>query len=442
MSRFAHKSFWLGADPYTPDPPLAGPQRVDVAVIGGGFAGLSTAYHVKAAAPDKRVVVLESDVVGYGASGRNAGFAMTLFGFTLEITKLRFGATRAKEAFDFMSQAVDHVVAFTQQHSIDCDLEKTGYLAVATTPAYRQRLEHELALAESLGIRSFRWLDEGEMRARVNSPTYLGARWDPQCALLNPAKLSRGLKRVAQAAGVEVYEATPVLTFTPGRQRLLIETPGGVVDAEKVVFATNAYAVRFPQLQNKQWPVFTYIVLTEPLSERQLAEIGWRGREGVEDARNLIHYYRLTADNRLLMGGSDVQVTYGGDLNRDIHAPTFAQLERDIVTTFPALRGVKFTHRWGGPVSVPLDFAPAFGYLGGDRRIVYSLGCVGHGVSLMNYAGLLLRDLVLEQDSDLTRQFFVNRFVIPLPPEPLRFAAAQAIRGALQAEDRWHEHVK
>ena len=436
---FARKSFWLGADSYSPNPPLAGSLRADVAVIGGGFAGLSTAYQLRAAAPDKRVVVLEADVAGYGASGRNAGFAMTLFGMTLEITSWRFGPSRTKEAFDFMSRAVDFVVDFTREQGINCDLEKTGYLAVATTPGYRRRLEHEVERARRMGITSFRWLDQAATRARVNSPTYLGARYDPQCALLNPAKLVRGLKRVAEGAGAEVYEGTPVLTFAPGRRRLMLETPGGVVEADKVVFATNAYASRFTALQAKQWPVFTYIVLTEPLTPDQLASIGWQGREGVEDARNLIHYYRLTADNRLLMGGSDVQISYNGGLDLDSHPPTFDQLERDVVAAFPSLRGVRFTDRWGGPVSVPLDFAPAFGYLGGDKRIVYSLGCVGHGVSLMNYAGCLLRDLVLERDTDLTRQFFVNRFVIPLPPEPIRFAVAHAIRGALRAEDRWNE---
>jgi glycine/D-amino acid oxidase-like deaminating enzyme len=214
----------------------------------------------------------------------------------------------------------------------------------------------------------------------------------------------------------------------------LLKTPNGSVEAEKIVIATNAYTHLIPQLKRKQVPVFTHIVLTEPLSEKHFREIGWKNRQGIEDARNLVHYYRLTKDNRLLMGGRDVTLTYGSNMNHDLNQKTFEQLEEDIVNTFPSLKGIKITHKWGGPVSATLDFAPAIGFLG-DKRAIYSVGCVGHGVALTHMNGWTIADLLLEKTTERTEVFFVNRKIIPFPPEPLRFAVSKAIKGYLRLED-------
>ena len=436
MSDYATKSFWLASQPYQENPPLVGSISADVAVVGGGFTGMSTAYYLKKAEPSQRVVVLESEVVGYGASGRNGGFAMTLMGLMLSTTAFRFGKEKARIAHEFGHRAVEHLGELVTEHNIDCDYEKPGLFTVGTNPAQVKRLQSEIRLAESLGVKGLRWLDASELREEVSSPTYLGARYEDQCALVNPAKLVRGMKVAAEKVGAEIYERTPVLTFRPGRA-LWLETPRGQVEAKKVVFATNAFSGRFPQLQAKAFPVYTYIVLTEPLSPQQMAPIGWGGRQGIEDARNLIHYYRLTADNRLLMGGEDALLYLGSPLDRDYHAPTFRRLERHIVKTFPSLANARIEYRWGGPVSVPVDFFPAIGYVGNDKRVVYSLGCVGHGVAMTTYLGQLLRDLVLERRTDLTELFWVNRWVIPLPPEPLRFALGDGLRRALAAQDAW-----
>ncbi|MDO8615958.1 MAG: FAD-binding oxidoreductase [Dehalococcoidia bacterium] len=435
---YEEKSFWLAtAGPYRESPPLDGDTKVDVAVVGGGFCGISTAHYLKRADPSLRVAVLEDRVVGYGASGRNAGFAMTLMGMSLEVTSLRFGKQKTKQAYDFGRRAVDHIGQLVDAHAIDCDYEKPGLLTVATNKGQAKRLQHEIHLAEELDVQGLEWFDASRTRAEVDSPAYLGARWEAQCALINPAKFVRGMKDVAVADGVEVYERTPVMEFRPGKKSLKLETPRGRVKADKVVFATNAFSTRFPQLHGKQFPVFTYIVLTEPLSAGQRDAIGWRNRQGIEDARNLIHYYRLTADDRLLFGGSDAMYYFGGPLDRDRNPAVFRRLQRDLVRTFPALKDVRIEYRWGGPVSVPMDFFPAMGYLGKDRRVAYSLGCVGHGVAMMNMAGQIMRDLVLERESDLTQLFWVNRRVIPLPPEPLRFALGETLRAALKAQDAW-----
>jgi glycine/D-amino acid oxidase-like deaminating enzyme len=435
---FTEKSYWLSSRPYQPGPQLGGSTKADVVIIGGGFTGLSTAYYLRCARPQMRVIVLESEVVGYGASGRNGGFAMTLFGLTLGITAMRFGRERAAEAHRYMLSAVDHVGKMVRDLGIDCDYERTGLLVVATSKTWEKRLRKEVELAHSMGLEDLEYWDGQKTRAAVNSPLYLGAKYESACALINPAKFSWGLKAAAEMQGVEVYERTPVTSLDTG-SKLIVKTPCGDIEASKVVFATNAFSGLFPQLKSKAFPVYTYIVLTEPLDEARLEPIGWRGRQGIEDGRNLVHYYRLTADNRLLMGGGDVQYYYNGYPGKDRHEQTFRELEKYVGQLFPSLRGARFTHKWGGPVSVPLDMAPALGYLGNDRRVVYSLGCVGHGVALTNMNGKILRDLVLEQESELTRLFFVNRALLPLPPEPLRFAAGSILRAGMRLHDRLSE---
>jgi glycine/D-amino acid oxidase-like deaminating enzyme len=436
MDDWASKSFWLGATPYQENPSLEEDIRADVAIVGAGFAGLSTAYYLRQADPSLRVVVLESDVAGYGASGRNGGFAMTLMGLTLSLTARRFGKEKTRQAHDFGVRAVRHIGELVEKQGVECEYEKNGLLTVATNPAQVDRLQGEIRLAHELGIEGVRWLEAGELREEVRSPLYLGAREEDECALVNPAKLARGVKNLAEGAGAEIYEHTPV-EAAHLKPRIRLETPHGSVAAQKVVFATNAFTQRFPRLHSKAFPIFTYIVLTEPLSKQQLSSIGWGNRQGIEDARNLIHYYRLTSENRLLMGGEDALYYYGGKVGMDEHSPTFQDLERTISETFPGLAGIGISHRWGGPVSVPLDFFPAMGYLGGDRRVIYNLGCVGHGVALANMAGQILRDLVREQETELTDLFFVNRRTIPLPPEPLRFALAQGIREGMKLQDGW-----
>jgi glycine/D-amino acid oxidase-like deaminating enzyme len=210
------------------------------------------------------------------------------------------------------------------------------------------------------------------------------------------------------------------------------------VTAAKIALATNGYSLAIPELKAMQQPVWTYIVLSEPLLKSQLDEMGWQGREGIEDYRNLVHYYRLTPDNRLLMGGRDIIVKYGSSMDHDMDPRIFTQLEQDIVDFYPCLKGLKITHRWGGPVSVPMDMVPALGYLD-DKRAVYSLGCMGHGVSLTHLNGEVMADLLLERKSEWTECFPVNRKVFNWPPEPIRFVGEMAILSYLHAEDAWLE---
>ncbi len=431
---YSNVSFWLATcPPYQPNAPLQGDARADVAIIGGGFTGISTAYYLRKAAPSLKVIVLESEIVGYGASGRNGSFAMTVIGLGLDVLAMLKGKQAAREGHRYMERAVDTLGDLVAEHQLDCDYTRPGFLRMATTPAYVQKIKKQIELCHALGITGIEWLERDAARARVYSDVYLGAWWEPRLALVNPVKLVRGMKRVAENLGAHIYEHSPVLSIERGA-RFTLKTPGGKVSAEKIVFATNAYSHLLPMIRRKQIPAWTYMLATEPLREEHFRAIGWQGREGVEDARNLIHYYRISPDNRLLMGGGPVGLGFGGNMNFDTNVQAWQHLEAHIRYIFPALKDVRITHRWGGPFSVTVDLTPALGYLG-DHRAVYALGCIGHGVSMAHLNGQTLRDLILEQQTDLTDVFFVNRRVIPWPPEPFRLGLSMAVRAYLQMED-------
>ncbi|MFZ5826315.1 MAG: NAD(P)/FAD-dependent oxidoreductase [Bacillota bacterium] len=435
MDDYREKSFWLEtAGEYTGRPPLEGHQTVDVAVVGGGFTGLSTALHLKERRPGLRVAVLEAGVVGGGASGRNAGFSMPLFGLSPSVTVLRYGKARLKEADQYMVRAVEYTEQLVDRLQIDCDYERHGMVTVATQPAHLKRLQEEDEVARQAGLHPTEWLDRDQVRQLVDSPTYLGGRYDAWCALLQPAKLARGMARAAEAAGAQIYDRTPVTAIYPGG-RVRLETPGGSLEAAKVVLATNGYSAGLAPVRSLQVPIHTYIALTEPLTPEQVEAIGWHKRVGVEDGRVLIHYYRLTPDNRVLMGGHDATYHFGNKADIDQNPRIRAQLERTVTETFPALRPVRFTHHWGGPISGTLDLVPAIGRRG--PNIVYSVGCMGHGVSLSQLNGRTLTDLVLEEQSELTEAFFVNRRMLPVPPEPLRYSVVSSLLGAMRLLDRW-----
>ena len=431
-------SLWLDTyGPYSPEPALRGDLSVDVAIIGAGFAGLSTAYELKRAEPSLRIAVLEARYVGYGASGRNGSFAMTVVGLGFGTTAMLRGKQFVKEAHTYMERAVDTLDEFIQRENLDCDRIRPGFLRVATTPGYIKRLQHDIHLMQSLGFSGIDWIDAGQTRQMVNSERYLGAMWEPRLLLINPAKLVREEKRLACNMGVQLYENTPVLEIT-SQPRFRLVTPNGVVQAEKLVFATNAYSHLFPELRRKQVPAFTYMIATAPLTPEQLAPIGWQGQQGVEDARNLIHYYRLTPDRRVVIGGGPVGLTYANSLYADSNQSAWDHLERHLYFLFPHLKGVEITHRWGGPFSVTLDLTPVIGTLS-DPRAVFALGCIGHGVAMSHLNSHVIRDLILEKQSDLQDCPFVNRRLISWPPEPLRIIAAGALRSYLQIEDGYYE---
>jgi glycine/D-amino acid oxidase-like deaminating enzyme len=436
-ARMAGGNFW-GESKERRDaaPPLSGDLSVDVAVIGAGYTGLAAAYHLKVAEPGLDVAILDAESAGYGASGRNAGFVMTLFGASLASMLARHGAECVREAHLYMESAVDALEATIAEHGLDCDFQRSGFLKVATAPAYEARIRKELEAFEALGISGLSWLEAGEVAQRVQSPTFLGALWEPGCGLIHPVKWLDALRRLALGKGARLYEGTRVERVRRDGGRYRMGTKYGVVSADKVVFATNGYTHLIPGLRSKQLPAFAYIVVTEPLSEAQRASIGWQGREGIEDGRNFMHFYRLTPDGRVLAGGGPGLIPYAGRMHHDASPRAWAHLERFIGTTFPALHGIAITHRWGGAFSVTSDSTPQIGTLD-DGGAVYSVGCTGHGVSMTHMNGRIIRDLVLGRQTELTRLWFVNRRSFPIPPEPFRSIGARAVTMAMALDDWW-----
>ena len=433
-AQYPEKGLWHATyGPYEPNPPLAGREQFDVAIVGGGFTGIATAYWLLARDPTVRVAVLEAEVVGYGASGRNGSFAMTVVGLGLDVLAKLKGRSFALAAHRYMERAVDTIGDLVEKEGLDCQYTRPGFLRMATTPAYVRRIKRELDLAREIGIEGIEWLDRDAARARVDSDLYLGGWWEPRTALVDPLRLVREMKGRAEQRGAHVFEHSPVLSIHRGRN-FTLTTPDGAVEAERILLATNAYSHLFPLTRRTQVPAWTYVVATEPLSAPQLGALGWRGREGVEDARNLIHYYRLTPDDRLLMGGGPVGLSYGRDMERDANLRAWSHLERHITELFPALAGVRIDHRWGGPFSVTLDLTPAIGTLG-DERAVYSVGCIGHGVSMTHLNGRVIAAMLLGDAGAAADCPFASRRVLPWPPEPLRLALSASLRGYLQAED-------
>ncbi len=431
-------SLWLDTyGDYSPDPPISEDITVDTAIIGGGFTGVATARELKLAEPGMSVALIESKTIGYGASGRNGSFAMTVVGLGFGVTAMLRGKEYVREAHHYMMRAVDHLDELITFEKLECDKIRPGFLRAATTPGYVNRLKHDIELMNSLGFDDISWIESKETRSRVNSERYLGAMLEPRLLLVNPAKLVRQEKDLAKRHGVKIYENTPVIEIN-SKNNFILKTPRGAVTAEKLVFATNAYSHLFPDLKRKQIPAFTYMIATEPLSSEQLEPIGWLGQEGVEDARNLIHYYRITPDKRVVIGGGPVGLTYANDLHGDESKAAWNHLENHLRFLFPSLANVKISHRWGGPFSVTVTLTPAMGYIK-NKNAVYSIGCIGHGVSMSHLNAKTMCDMLLERQTDLTDSPFVNPRVIPWPPEPLRIITAGALRGYLKLEDWYYE---
>jgi len=431
-------SYWQETVSVDPGEPLAEPTDCDVVIVGGGYTGLSTAYQLKKAKPELDVVLLERGVVGHGASGRNGGFAMPLFGWDLLSTVKSVGEDKGGEVYRMMYTAVDNLRDVIQQEKIDCDAEYTGYILLATSASREPHLRKELEFAHRLGF-EHQWIDGAALDEHIKSDAFRSGVFDPRPFIVNPAKLVRGLKDVVDGLGVRIYERTPVTAFMDG-ERVEARTPGGSVKADRAVMALNGYAGALGFQQHKVLPVHTYIVMTEPLTDEQLASIGWdKKRASLETARNFIHYFRLTVDNRIAFGGEDADLYYGGAF-RDHDEAIYRRLEGKFREFFPVLRDIIFTHHWGGTLGVTLDMFPNFGVTGAQENVFYAMGYSGHGVALANFAGNILAPCILGSlgmaaPEDAATPFFYNRRLLPLPPDPLRFLGMKAYRLGLRLQD-------
>ncbi len=431
--------YWHETVSITPGAPLADQLDCDVAIVGGGFTGLSTAYHLKLHKPELEIALVEAGVVGHGASGRNGGFVMPLLGWDLLYAVDKLGDKTAGDAYRVMYDAVSYVKQTVAEHQLDCDLEATGYLLLNACGAREKRGRREYEAAHRLGF-EHQWLEGDALNAYINSDQFTSGVFDPHPCVINPAKLARAMKELIASLGVRVYEQSPLLELTDG-QPAVLRTPEGELHARQVMLAVNGYGEALGFLKSRILPVHTFIVLTEPLTAAQLDAVGWsEKRASLESARNFIHYFRLTADNRILFGGEDAKLYYQGRYF-DADDAVFDALKERFRAYFPALRDVAFTHQWGGVLGISLDMFPSFGATGDHNNLFYAGGYSGHGVALSNYAGAIIAPLILRAggetnvDTPPNTPFFVGHKPFWLGFEPFRYLGVQAYRALLRAQD-------
>lgn len=436
-------SFWRETVPPGPQrPTLDGEEHSDVVIVGGGFTGLWTAIHLKEAEPDLSVTIVEQASVGYGASGRNGGFAMTLLDLSLADLLKHHGPDAARRAHLAAADAVERIGAFIGERRIDCDWRHGGLMVVATNATQQARVDADLAAADSLGIDGFTELSGPQARERVHSPTYRGGYHEAHAGVLNPLKLALALGAEAERLGVRILERCGPAEVDEDGGGIRVSTREGSVRAPRAVVTTNAWAGDQPEFRELVTPLYTYILMTEPLDDDQWKSIGWDDHCGIEDKRTFVHYYRRTADGRILWGGSDGVIYRDGRIcpPQDTNAGIARRLERTFRATFPQLREVRFTHHWGGPVGLTRRMIPAFGTTAGGR-VHYGLAYCGHGVGPSHLGGRILRDKLLGTDSDLLSLCFVDGDPGRTPPYPLRFVLSVALRRlATHQDDREEDH--
>ncbi|WP_246456078.1 NAD(P)/FAD-dependent oxidoreductase [Nocardioides mesophilus] len=398
-----------------------------MAVVGAGLTGLWTAYYLLRADPTLRVVLLEAETAGFGASGRNGGWCSALFPSSLSSLSRLPGSGReaALAQHRAMRATVDEVLRVAAVERIDAAAHKGGTVVVARSPAQLASARAEVAAARTWGRGEddLVLLDEAAARRRLDAAGTLGGTYTPDCAAVHPARLVRGLARVVERLGGTVYEQTRALAVSPGSVR----THRGTVRAQIVVRATEGYTPDLDGLRRDVVPVSSLVVATAPLPDEVWERIGLRERETFSDHRNLIVYGQRTADGRLVFGGRGAPYRFGSRIPRgyDRDSAVFARLRRTAVEMLPALAGAEFTHAWGGVLGIPRDWCASVGL---DRRsgIAWAGGYVGDGVSTTNLAGRTLRDLVLGDDTELTRLPWVDHRSRRWEPEPLRWLGVNA----------------
>ncbi len=427
-------NWWLDNDPLEPNShqTLVGERLFDLCVVGGGYTGLWTALLAKERDPSRSVVVLEQEETGAGASGRNGGFcsASLTHGFTNGFRRFPKEIATLERMGRENLNAIEETL---ERYGIDCDFERTGELLVAVKPWQVKELAEEALLQNQMGD-SIQILNREEVRARVNSPTYLGGTFDPNgTALVDPARLVWGLERACLALGVEIFEHSKATALNDQTDGVAVVTPYGQIVAQKVALGTNAFPSLVPSARRYVVPVYDYQLASEPLSAEQRAAIGWQGREGISDGGYQFHYYRLTNDGSILWGGWDAIYHYRSKMAREYenNPEIHARLASHFLDTFPQLGDIKFTHAWSGAIDTCSRFS-AFWGTAHKGRVAYVLGYTGLGVAAARFGAATMLDLLDGLHTERTELQMVRRKPVPFPPEPLRYAIIKATTRSIQ----------
>jgi len=466
MDRYADVSFWMEtAGDLTARPPLDGTTECDVAILGAGYTGLWTAYYLLKRQPGLRIVIAESEIAGFGASGRNGAWCAPDLNISMERLARLHGEDAARRIQQATYDAVDEVGRVAAAEGIDAGFHKGGELIVARGPHHVPAIEASLREYERFGFgEHYRLLDAAGVAEKVRIAGAVAGLWSGSAAIVHPGRLVRGLATLVERMGARIVERTPVTGFraavsgarvgsggaaggapaggaaagggSGGAPAALI-TPRGEIRAPVIVLAGEAYLARLPKLHRQLVPLYSLIVLTEPIDDARWEEIGWAGREVVASARLSIDYLSRTADGRIVFGGRGAPYRMGSPIKDayDRHGPTHEMLRGFVRTWFPMLRDIGFTHAWGGPLGMPRDWHPSFAF---DPRsgIATARGYVGHGVSAANLAGRTLADLITGERTALTELPLANHRSPNWEVEPLRWLGIRYTQGAMSRLDR------
>jgi len=419
-------SYWLEECPESldPRPALEGDEVVDVAIVGAGYTALWIAYYLQSQQPGIRVAILEAEIAGFGASGRNGGWCLGgvagIDSYFKDEAKRAGGIALLRSICD----TVDEVGRVTRAEGIDCHFKKGGMITVASTPYELDELKAYAAQMKELGFGDdFYWLDPTASDVHMRSRGSLGGVYSPHCAALQPARLVRGLASLLDSKGVKIYEKSPVVEVGDKRLR----TPGGSVGADIVVFATEGYTSSLPGRGRRIAPLHSMMIATEPLPDETWKEIGLAKRECFADARRNVIYGQRTADDRLAFGGRGSYFLGSKRPERfSQDDANFQWIHQALLLLFPVLETAKVTHRWGGPIGVPRDWRVSVGVDRTSGR-AWAGGYAGEGVAAANLAARTLADLILERDSDLTRLPLVGPDFPNWEPEPLRYIGMKGV---------------
>lgn len=431
--------YWIEeAGKAKPRPPLAGDIEADVLVVGGGYTGMWTAWYARQLQPEARVVLLEAEpVCGRGPSGRNGGFCNAMW-FSLATMRDRWGAEAALATAHAAQEAVERIEAFCEEQEVDAWFRPAGYVQVSTAPAHDTAWREAVEACRELGVpEMLRELSEDEVAERCKSPAFRAGAVSPTSATVQPARLALGLREKLLAAGVEIYESSPVHSFHEAGDGVEARTAAGSLRAGRGVLAIGSAAKgRRGPLRDRLTVASSHIVLTEPVPD-VLEQIGWTNGDCITDSRALVHYFRTTPDGRIAFGWGGGRIAMGARTKgrAEVDADIIATATQHLYDYFPALRGRRVTHAWGGPIDASPTHLPAVHSLA-HRRAFAAAGYTGNGVGPSNMVGCTLASLALGRDEDQTSLAFVDTKSPRLPPEPFHWIGGEAIRlGILKKEE-------
>ena len=404
---YSHDVYWRTTEPVDIGPPLPGDLTCDVCIVGAGYTGLWAAHFLKQEDPSCDVHMVEAEFAGAGVSGLNGGFVQMTAGKVLRRALWYYGRDKAAGVYKSVARSIMEIGRFCRKQGIDADFESTGILQVVTDAKQLARLDLQMKRARRAGMGGFDLLDGAQARERIGSPTVLGAL-RAGGALVNPHKLARSLARVVREQGVTIHEQTRVSTVEKVGDVFHVRTPHGTITAREVVMATNAGQVAFPELLNRQMPVWNYLMVSEPLTDRQLDRVAWPGREGVANSLSFSTAARLTRDNRVLWAGGLWYYYAPRDIDpRHVrNDEAYRLLRKSFDEFFPMWTDVRFEYANGGPISWSHTFIPQFGRT--PTGLIYGHGYTGSGIAASHVGGKILRDLVLHRQTEYTDLAFVT----------------------------------